>query len=204
MRDMLPAVTRTITNSRKIISIQCNMFWNHCNTMMNLTSYKTLISQLTTESFLRSLNWISTQKRPFCCSTMHYSCSYNLGETSVLLWLLQENFFTNSYYHIVLKQRSSSGSSTDTFIKPSGLPVRDNTRSWFSCILNTVHVFGIPTKQSTRRNWTLYKLLPWKLFSRSGQHLGNKDSLLSLFWGAFELVLVPLLGNPYAWLSVVH
>ena len=45
----------------------------------------------------------------------------------------------------------------------------------FSHTLTTVQVFGIPTKQSTRRNWTLYRLSPQKLFCRAGQ-LGNKDS----------------------------
>ena len=63
--------------------------------------------------------------------------------------VITDNLFWSS--HIVLKQRSSSGLSTDTFIKPPGLPVRDYTSSRFSRILTTVHVFGIPTKQSTKK-----------------------------------------------------
>ena len=52
-----------------------------------------------------------------------------------------------------------------------GLHVRDYTSSRFSHTLTTA-------KRSTRRNWTLYRLLPQKLFCRTGQLLGNKDSWL--------------------------
>ena len=46
------------------------------------------------------------------------------------------------------EQESSLGLSTDTTIRVLGLPVRDYTSSRFSHTLTTVHVFGIPTKQS--------------------------------------------------------
>jgi len=40
--------------------------------------------------------------------------------------------------------------------------------------------------QSTRRNWTLYRLLPQKLFCRTGQLLDNKavtlNSEMAMYW----------------------